>query len=46
MKIRNIVRIFILCAGVLSLALGIFQGGYSDTLQKAVRICMECIGIG
>ena len=22
------------------------QGGYQTTMAKAVRICMECIGIG
>lgn len=33
-------------AGALFLALGIAQGGYQDTLSKAVRICLECVGIG
>lgn len=39
-------RLLIAGAGVLSLALGIAQGGYRDTLAKAVRICLECVGIG
>lgn len=39
-------RLLIAGAGVLSLALGIAQGGYQDTLAKAVRICLECVGIG
>lgn len=35
--------------GVLGAALligGILQGEYAVTLNKAVRICLECIGIG
>lgn len=32
--------------GLAALAWGIAQGGYRDTLGKAVRICLECIGIG
>jgi len=32
-----------LLGGALSAAA---QGGYQDTLGKAVRICLECIGIG
>lgn len=43
---KTVIRIIILGAGVLSLALGILQGGYGDTLQKAVKLCMECVGIG
>ena len=43
---KNAIRIIIFGAGALSLALGILQGGYLDTLQKAVRICLECVGIG
>ena len=26
--------------------LGVAQGGYRDAFQKAVRVCLECIGIG
>ncbi len=46
MMARKIIRIVVLSAGVLSLALGLMQGGYGDTLQKAVKLCMECVGIG
>ena len=35
------VVLLLLCLGV-----GLAQGGYQTTLAKAVRICMECIGIG
>lgn len=40
------VRIALAGAGMFALTAGILQGGYQDTLMKAVRICMECIGIG
>ncbi len=32
--------------GVLLVVLGILNGGASDVLAKAVKICSECIGIG
>ena len=28
------------------IALGIYRGEVGDILMKAVRICLECIGIG
>ena len=32
--------------GIVFVVLGILQGGYRDTLIKAIMICLECIGIG
>lgn len=46
MKQRTLIQAAVGVLGVLALILGLLQGGYSDTLQKAVRICLECIGIG
>jgi len=43
---RQIARISIGVVGAAALILGLVQGGYTDTLQKAIRICLECIGIG
>ncbi len=40
---------FRIVTGVLGAALlvgGLWQGEYTVTLNKAVRICLECIGIG
>lgn len=33
-------------AGVLLVVFGVLNGGAGDVLAKAVRICLECIGIG
>jgi len=43
---RRIAQISIGVLGTAALLLGLLQGGYRDTLQKAIRICLECIGIG
>lgn len=43
---RQIAQISIGVVGAAALILGLVQGGYTDTLQKAIRICLECIGIG
>lgn len=40
------VRIIILSVAVSMLVFGIFRGEPAAVLQKAVRICLECIGIG
>ena len=39
-------RIGLLTAAVLMIAFGIFRGEPDSVMQKAVRICLECIGIG
>lgn len=36
----------LLCAGVLMIALGIMRGEHHTVLEKAIKICLECIGIG
>ena len=36
----------ILIIAVAFLSIGIVQGGFHDTMAKAIRICLECIGIG
>ncbi|MCH5275919.1 MAG: hypothetical protein J1E65_08760 [Lachnospiraceae bacterium] len=43
---KNVLWVLLAGIGALALIIGIWQGGYQDTLQKAVRICLECIGIG
>ncbi|MCL1912468.1 MAG: hypothetical protein FWG10_00960 [Eubacteriaceae bacterium] len=43
---KRIITLTLLAVAVLFIVLGISQGDYYSTLQKAVRICLECIGIG
>lgn len=40
------VRIGLVCLAVLLIAAGFFNGSVMDVLQKAIRICAECIGLG
>ena len=43
---RLVLRLVSLAAGIGLLVLGFVQGQFADVLQKAVKICLECIGIG
>ena len=44
--IKNIVQLSILCIAIVFIIIGVNNGGASDTLQKAINICTECIGLG
>ncbi len=39
-------RIVVAAAGILFIGLGIWNGGASDVVRKAINICTECIGLG
>ena len=41
-----VLRIVLLIAAVAMIVAGIFNGGGGDVLQKAIKICTECIGLG
>ena len=34
------------CGGIICFMLGALYGQFRDILQKAIMICLECIGIG
>ena len=36
----------LLAAGAALTVFGLWQGQYASVLAKAIRICMECVGIG
>ena len=40
------IAVLLLFLGIIFLCTGLYQGGYQDTLHKAIRVCLECIGIG
>ncbi|MBO4845565.1 MAG: thioredoxin [Lachnospiraceae bacterium] len=42
----TVIRIVVLIAALALLVAGIIDGGFSDVMNKATRICYECIGIG
>lgn len=42
----NLYGFLLLLLGVGLITVGIINGEYADVFQKAVRICLECIGIG
>lgn len=45
MKTR-IVSILVLLLSIGMIVLGIFSGEAESVIEKATRLCMECIGIG
>jgi len=45
-RVKSIVQAVLLLSGVILIISGIIQGDYHDTLVKAIKICLECIGIG
>lgn len=43
---ENILRILISAAALCFIVIGIANGEHREILGKAVRICLECIGVG
>lgn len=46
MKRSHAAGLILLLAGAVLAVIGVAQGQCASVLAKAVRICMECIGIG
>lgn len=42
----KLVPCLMLCAGILLIALGVWRGEAETVFEKAIRICLECVGIG
>ncbi len=45
-EIPGVVTLVMLAASIAALIFGVCRGEHLIVLQKAVNICMECIGIG
>ena len=43
---KAIAQSALLLAAVLMIGLGIWRGEAATVLAKAIRLCMECVGIG
>lgn len=43
---RPLVSAVVFSAGVLMMLLGAYRGEVSVVLNKAINICLECIGLG
>lgn len=46
MKKKMWAQIALLLVGVLMVGLGAWRGEAGTVLSKAIRVCMECVGIG
>lgn len=46
MKGLTLVRIVVLLSAAALIVSGCLNGSAADVMAKAVRICMECIGLG
>ncbi len=42
----RVVRLAVFSVAVIFIVLGMFNGGMRDVLDKAIKICTECIGLG
>jgi len=43
---KNIILMITLTAAIILIFVGLIEGQASDVFGKAVKICMECVGIG
>lgn len=43
---KRLIPVCLLTLAAVLITAGLLGGGHQDVMQKAVRICLECIGIG
>ena len=46
LKYRNISQILLLMAGITMISYGAVRGEAAVVLGKAIKLCLECVGIG
>ncbi len=43
---KNGIKITLIALSAALITAGVFNGGFSDTFNKGIRVCLECVGIG
>ena len=46
LKSKKTIQIVLLITGVMMITYGVFRGEVDVVLNKAIKICLECVGIG
>ena len=46
MKSEKATQVFLFASGMVFFLVGIFRGEAAVVLSKAIKLCMECVGIG
>ena len=46
MKNKQILQLILLAAGIILVTYGISRGEAAVVLSKAIKLCLECVGIG
>ena len=42
----RLITLVLLCMGIVMMYIGVHRGEALVVMNKAIRVCMECIGIG
>ncbi len=45
-RAKAITQIVLLCAGIAMIIYGAYRGEIATVLSKAIKLCLECVGIG
>ena len=46
LKHRTAAQLFLLAVSIAMIGFGLWRGEADTVLSKAIRLCMECVGIG